>query len=336
MRSPDWIIDGLQASDSLAMSYGPSGVGKSFHVLDKALCISTGKSFHGRKVKRGPVIYIAGEGLAGIQRRIAAWSAHHAIDIDDHDFFVSALPVAFLNYGAVSELLDLIEELPIKPTYIAIDTLNRNFGPGDENSTKDMSAFIDAIVTVRTKTGACVEVVHHTGKTETTLARGSSALRAALDTEISIKRAGNGFSITCTKQKEAEPFTELVFDMVKQTIVDERRNTSSSLVCRADHTPTVSKSGKPLGGCQRAGIRLLQQLATETRHVEPMIDRIVLDKDRIRTTLQDPALCPDGKGYSKSSAYDFISFAVREGLAQDLGQSDIQLVPGLWLDNSET
>ena len=57
---------------------------------------------------------------------------------------------------------------------------------------------------IRRETGACVLVVHHTGKDEAKGARGHSLLRAAIDTEIAMTRNKDDglIEIKATKQRD--------------------------------------------------------------------------------------------------------------------------------------
>jgi RecA-family ATPase len=71
---------------------------------------------------------------------------------------------------------------------IWLDTLARTFGAGDENSQKDMNAFITGVDRLRDTFRCVVGVVHHTGKEDGKGLRGSSALYAAMDTVIRTER----------------------------------------------------------------------------------------------------------------------------------------------------
>jgi hypothetical protein len=128
-------------------------------------------------------------------------------------FHVTSQPVAILDALRVRELLKVIEGLPQPPALIIIDTLNRNFGDGDENTTKDMTRFVDHLAFLQHHTKACMMVVHHTGKGDSELARGNSSLRAAMDTEMVVRPLASNIELVCTKQKDAAPFKPSVFNL---------------------------------------------------------------------------------------------------------------------------
>ena len=179
------------------------------------LAIASGRQWCDYKTNPGAVLYVAGEGVAGINSRIIAWCKHHGVDLNTlgETFHVTSQPVAILDALRVKELLKVIEGLPQKPALIIIDTLNRNFGDGDENTTKDMTRFVDHLAFLQHHTKACMMVVHHTGKGDSELARGNSSLRAAMDTEMLVKPLATNIELVCTKQKDAAPFKPSVFNL---------------------------------------------------------------------------------------------------------------------------
>ena len=215
LKAPAWIIKKHIIRDSLAMLYGASGVGKSFVAVDMGLAIASGRQWSNYKTSPGAVLYVAGEGVAGINSRIIAWCKHHGVDLNTlaETFHVTSQPVAILDEMRVRELLKVIEGLPQKPALIIIDTLNRNFGDGDENTTKDMTRFVDHLTFLQHYTQACMMVVHHTGKGDSELARGNSSLRAAMDTEMVVRPLATNIELVCTKQKDAAPFKPSVFNL---------------------------------------------------------------------------------------------------------------------------
>lgn len=70
-----------------------------------------------------------------------------------------------------------------------IDTLSRTMMGGDENSTKDMAAFVSNLDHLRQASGAHVAVIHHCGH-EGSRMRGSNVLAAALDLEVRVTGPG--------------------------------------------------------------------------------------------------------------------------------------------------
>ena len=187
-RKPtNWLIKRYLEQGTEAALYSPPEHCKTFVAVDMGLCISAGIPWHGYAVQKGPVVYICGEGMAGISRRIAAWYQHHKIDAKEGTpFFVSNMAAQILDESSVQDIHQtaaaIVEEYGFLALLI-IDTLNRNFGPGDENSTQDMTAFVSALDRLRGFLGCAVLVVHHTGLVDTERGRGSTALKGAMDFE---------------------------------------------------------------------------------------------------------------------------------------------------------
>ena len=200
---PDWLIRNYLVKNTLATLYGPSGCGKTFLALDWALSIATGSHWNSNRVAPGPVLYIAAEGVAGIGRRVKVWMDHHGIHDPGRFHPVHWLPEAvnIADADSVWGLIEAAEEL--QPSMIVVDTLARSIVGVDENSARDMGGVIKHLDQLRRATGSTILLVHHTGKDTSAGARGSSALRAAMDTELEVTAADTQMTVKVTKQKDA-------------------------------------------------------------------------------------------------------------------------------------
>lgn len=167
----EWVIKDILDANSLADLFGDPGSMKTFVATDIGLCVATKKDWHGHQVRKpGPVFYIAGEGFAGLSRRLKAWEIAHKVCLKDAPFFVSDRAAQFLDAESAAEVVAAVDELQKlhgPPVLIVVDTLNRNFGPGNESDTADMTKFIAAIDEhLRCRYQCAVLIVHHTGLTE--------------------------------------------------------------------------------------------------------------------------------------------------------------------------
>jgi hypothetical protein len=98
------------------------------------------------------------------------------------------------------------EQLGELPKMVVIDTLSRNFGGNDPNSTKDMQKFCSSIDLIR-EHGITAVVVHHTGWLVTDRERSASNLRDSADTSIQCEKLDDlQCRLTCKKQKDADEF----------------------------------------------------------------------------------------------------------------------------------
>lgn len=236
--TPQWLIDGVMETNTLSVLYGPPGVGKTFVGLDWALSIATGTPWLGRPTRRGPAVYVGAEGGRSLGKRVNAWLTQRRISPQSVEgYFV--LEAVQLRSSAEWDLLRRqIERHNLGPALIVFDTLASCFVGGEENSAKDVGELVAACRSVEQETGAAVMLIHHTGKSGES-ERGSSALRAAADVMVEISRSPRGGHVIAnTKQKDAEPFTDLAIDLAPVVIgrddVSNREMTSCVVVARED------------------------------------------------------------------------------------------------------
>lgn len=201
--------------------YGPPGVGKSFLVLDWALSIASGVQWLGHRLGKGDVVFVCAEGGRGLKKRIAAWREKHP-GAGLSRFRVLPQPLDMLDGKDVEALVAAIKDAFSDPALVVIDTLARCFGAGDENSTKDMNAFVAGCDDIRSAfERATVLVVHHTGKDPRRGDRGSTALRGGADTRMDLaKAAGKSMTLKCEKQKDWDPFEKIGLSLQVVTLKD--------------------------------------------------------------------------------------------------------------------
>jgi hypothetical protein len=239
VKPPKWLIKGAVAEGCFAAIIGPHASYKSFVALDMAFCVANGRPWQGREVRQGPVVYVAGEGQAGVGQRALGWT--QAKEGDHEAPFLTVPQGVAMPTGQLDELIGLIAAMDTPPALIILDTLARNFGTADENSSTDMGAFIAACDRLRLETGACVMVVHHTGKDLERGARGSNALPGGLDCMIGVKREGDRVTVInkapIGKQKDAAEFDDiaLLASEVRLDIETEDGEPMTTLVLIADH-----------------------------------------------------------------------------------------------------
>jgi hypothetical protein len=226
--------------------FGESGAGKSFLAVDLALSIATGRDWNGHAVKQGSVFYLAGEGHAGFAKRFVAWAAHTGTDISSAPFFLSTSAIGLPDDATLARLIQEIEASGTVPALIVIDTLARSL-IGDENRSDDVGGFIRSIDQIRMRYGCAMLIVHHTGHNNSDRARGSSALKAAMDTELGLTNKAGSKCLEVTKQKNHEPISPKLFKLqqVPTPWCDEDGNPILSAVMVLDGSGKAVKSKKP-------------------------------------------------------------------------------------------
>jgi len=198
----EYLVDGHLELGTLNVLFGDPGSCKSFYAIGIAACVACGVKWYGNVTKQGPVLYVAGEGQRGIKRRFAAYARHHGLDLSSVPLYISRGAAQMMDKKAYQELKQFCKEL--KPALVVLDTVARNFGSGDENSTSDMNLFVARAD--RLGGPDCVRLaVHHSGKANKGLGRGSSVLKAAADTEWRAEEVKNGhIEIEQMKAKDTE------------------------------------------------------------------------------------------------------------------------------------
>jgi len=203
LQPPEPLAHGWVYRSTLAVLYGAPKSGKSFVALDLALAMATGTNWVGGTTETGTVIYCAGEGLAGMGRRIGAWSTARGTDLGNAQFRAVNGGPQLGDPDAVGAFVHEIGDL--KPDLVVFDTLARASLGLDENSAQEMGRVVASADYIKDTLGACVLLVHHTGKDAERGIRGSSALTGAIDTGISVKGDPKAMTVETTQQKDAEP-----------------------------------------------------------------------------------------------------------------------------------
>lgn len=287
-KPADSIIKGVLYKNTIAAVIGAAGSGKTFFVNDLAYHTAAGIDWRGYRTKQTGVLYLALEGAAGISNRIAALKAHNN-DYGDGvgeppAFNLSVVSLDLLNspdsVQAVIKTALALENIGL----VVIDTMARAMCGGDENASMDMGRFIRNLDQIREATGACILIVHHTGKDATKGARGHSSLRAALDTEIEITKLDNGTRLAkITKQKDGIDGTEFAFNLhVVDLGTDDDGDPITSCICEpVDSVPTQRKvTGQP-----KVALDLLKEAIAQGGETPPASNHIPANISACSVTL---------------------------------------------------
>ena len=198
-----WLLPGYVPARSLAAVYGPSASFKSFWVLDMTLRLAHGLPIYDEPVDQAPVVYIAAEGAAGMQKRVKAWHQHFGYPVEKAQLRVIEQPIDLADAEVVDQLIADIQNVhagrPIGA--VVVDTLARCLS-GNENAPEVMGAAIQQLDRIKIECECAVIAVHHTGKDTSRGLRGHSSLLGALDASIAVRRHGERVEIFSDKQKD--------------------------------------------------------------------------------------------------------------------------------------
>jgi hypothetical protein len=235
------------------------------------------------------VVYVAGEGLSGLARRFRAWEIRHQASLAGAQLFVSTGPAGFCDPELAADVTRTVDRVAADgpPKLIVVDTLARNFGPGDENSNRDMGFFLSALDRLRVKYGCTILVLHHTGHGDKNRERGAFALRGGLDASVRLSKATDGkIWYNPLKAKDASLPDPLAFQLhvVELGFQDEDENEVTSAILNLVEGEPHSKSAKAgRGKWQQVALEQLQRLEREQRK---RLERKGFNPDQARVSIE--------------------------------------------------
>ena len=226
VTNPKWLIKDVCEQESLMQIWGSPKSGKSFVAIAMSCAIASGQDFYGNKSYKKPVLYICGEGQRGVKRRLSAWQqaqysltgiplylSDRAVRIGDKD-----------DFERLTQEIEVIKAVEGDIGMIVVDTFQRNFGGGNENSAEDVGNFIHQLDGLISAYGCNVCIVHHSGH-EGNRARGSSVIGASLDYEFSVKRTDKNdqmfVSFQQTLNKDGQGMAEKNFVFTEVELIGE-------------------------------------------------------------------------------------------------------------------
>ncbi|MHB9153308.1 MAG: AAA family ATPase [Spirochaetales bacterium] len=269
IREPQWLVEGFLEEASMGMIFGESGAGKSFLALDIGLSVAAGINWHTHSVSQGPVIYICGEGRNGVIRRVGAWAKDRGVDRKKIPFLTTAGPVHLNAPSRMTTIRNAINAIAAKvgkPKLILLDTWAANLG-GDENSTSDSMAGVTAFQQLCSDHGSAGLIVHHVGHGDKSRARGSSALKAAVDMEYLVEQdKDKTIRVTNTKAKDSERSTPMAFVLKSielGTFDKEGKPYTSGVIQPTNYSPAKATIKTPSGKLQKKCLAILDTLIAE-------------------------------------------------------------------------
>ena len=214
---PSWLLKGVIPANSYCIMYAPEASFKTFIALDMALSIACGfpqdpAIFSDADILQpGPVLYITGEGLGGIRKRIAGWEATHngGSEVTNFDLFDPAPKLT----EDIQALTDFVKSVRDDYKLIVVDTVARVMQGMNENVSESVTAFtslVDAMRSIGQDTS--VLALHHTNKEGGI--RGFGAFSADADAVLRLeerKQTGNATyqtELTTIKMKDAPDQTK--------------------------------------------------------------------------------------------------------------------------------
>jgi AAA domain-containing protein len=252
-----WLVYKMLGCGEASTFYGAPGCGKGVIIEDLCLHIAAGRDWHGRRVMRGAVVYVALERKKLVERRAIAFRTKHglldlpfAIVGGVHDFRDPA------TARTIADICRWVEEATAETVVlIVIDTLSRALAGGDENSPKDMGAIVNSTAHLQDKTKAHVLWVHHMPH-EGERMRGHGALLGAMDTTLHVVKTAGERTATVVKANDSEEGERVSFQL-ESVVVGEDGTTAPVVVPVLEPKAPTAPEAK-LNDNQEAMLRLLR------------------------------------------------------------------------------
>jgi RecA-family ATPase len=317
-RKPDFtpiLLDDIQVENDpagLVESLLPVGPGfgivagapkslKSFFLMDLGLHIAAEIAYLGRKVQPGAVVYITSEGVRGAKRRLVAMRRQLGIEGKNVPFFL--IPV-MPNLGTgtadrdalIAAIEAVVKRLKIPLVLVIIDTMRRATPAKDENSAKDMGAYIDNKDAIARHFGCLVLSAHHSPRSEPSRGSGTNAIDGAADVILAVERQGdsNRSIVTLARMKDGEDGFAWSVELVPLPIGTDR-NGVPIIACAVDATAlTAEQAAKPkhvpvtrMSKADRIALRALDEAIAEcgepapaSNHIPPNVRVTTVDRWR--------------------------------------------------------
>ena len=187
IEEPEWLVDGVVVAGSATLLSGREKSGKGWLCIDLACSIALGEPWLGRAVLEGPVIYLALEESARTLRDRIRIRIGNRVDAPLHIVRLDGSTeetFSLENPESISALIALIDE--IRPVAVILDTLRESHS-GREDSSDDMAPRLRPLRQIAHQLDVTLIVTHHQSKMAGA-SRGSTAIRASFDDEISFTR----------------------------------------------------------------------------------------------------------------------------------------------------
>jgi KaiC/GvpD/RAD55 family RecA-like ATPase len=245
VTNPDWLITEVFERNRLITVFGAPKSGKSFIAIAMACAVAKGTPFYGHEAKKAPVVYLAGEGVSGIKRRLAVFhQSKYGGSLEGAPLFLSNRGSRINEaeeYEKLETEINLLKQEVGQIGLIIFDTFQRNFS-GDENSAQEVNKFVKAADQLIHDFDCTVLLVHHTGRGNKGRARGSSVLDASIDGEFIVERKDQTVDgekqmfvkMKQTKNKDGMGMTDKSFIFHEETVIGEGLDVTSGLLIETD------------------------------------------------------------------------------------------------------
>ena len=275
------------------LAYGASQSFKTFFLLDLTTSIASNASYWGSFRIDNPdgraCVYVAAEGMAGVEKRIAAIKSQRKIRSSSF-YLVKARPA--LGRDRESDKDELVSEIKLvtgnNVAVVVIDTLSQCLGGGEENG-GGMQAIIGAATDIASALNCVVILVHHTGH-QGKEPRGHSSTLGNTDALLFLENDGGlRSSVTIRKQKDGAPRLAFSVNLKEVELGRDKYNVAvkTLVVAEVGNKEIRRPQGKNLKKGEQTFMKQFDiALEDGSKEIRPFIDGPLVSavlKDALRT-----------------------------------------------------
>lgn len=194
----DWTVEGLISAGSVNVFFGEAGCGKTWALLDLAVCVADGAPWLGMATKQGTVLIIDEEsGQRRLSRRMGEVMRGHGANDRTPIMATSLAAFDIGNPNDIGEVYNLI--ISTGARLVIVDALADIMPGRDENAVKDTAPIFLSLRKIAEETQAAIIVIHHSNKTGGY--RGSSAIKGAIDLLLSVEKKNDSNNMAFKTEK---------------------------------------------------------------------------------------------------------------------------------------
>jgi hypothetical protein len=238
----DYLVDGLLPGGGTSLLIAKPKVGKSTLAQNLAFCVARGEPFLGRRVKRGPVLYLAlEEKRSELQQHFRMMGANGD---DAIVFYVGRAPERALAW-----LEDEVAKQ--KPVLIIVDTAQRFLRLRDLNDYASVTNAFDPLTHLARESGAHLMFTHHAKKSggrDGDAVLGSTGLFGGVDTLLEMRRREGGIRSISSIQRYGDDLEQTVIALDPKTFRLTARGSAAESdrrrveVAMVEHFETASEA----------------------------------------------------------------------------------------------
>ena len=181
-----WLVKGYFPQGALVWLSGHWGVKKTFFALDLAYHIATGLTWCNHKTNSAKIVYVAGEGIGGLRKRLRGLCDVYGELQHDDDFLITKHSIMVNDIAALAMLTANLRPFD-DVGLIVIDTKAANM-KGSDSDPATMNDWVNAVRKLQITFNCAVLVIDHLNKQQGDSIRGVSQQDGAADAAYMLKK----------------------------------------------------------------------------------------------------------------------------------------------------